>query len=232
MPDLRILSGGAAHGLVEALRPAFAAATGFGIAGDFGAVGGMRKRLLDGEAVDLVILTKAILAELAGLGLVEAASIRDIGGVATAVAVRDGEPEPDCRDADGLRRTLLQADAIYFPDPELATAGIHFRDVMAKLGILDDVAARLRTFPNGATAMRALAAATERRPIGCTQATEIVATAGVRLVADLPGDLGLVTVYTAGRSARAAHAEAAEALIGLLTSPDSAALRRDCAFRG
>ncbi len=231
MPDLRILSGGAAHGLVQALTPDFHAATGYGIAGDFGAVGGMRKRVVEGEPVDLVILTKAMLAELGERGLVEPRSIQDIGGVATAIAVRAGDPAPPCGDAGTLRAALLAADAIYFPDPELATAGIHFRDVMARLGILDQVGRRLRTFPNGATAMRALAESPEARPIGCTQATEIVTTPGVRLVDDLPGEYALVTVYTGGRISGSGHPEAAEALLSLLTAPDSITKRRACAFR-
>ena len=54
------------------------------------------------------------------------ASAADIGTVLTAVAVRSGDPVPDVGNAAGLRAALLAADAIYFPDPKLATAGIHF----------------------------------------------------------------------------------------------------------
>ena len=85
----------------------------------------------------------------------------------------------------GLRAALIAADAIHFPDPGKATAGIHFDKVVDRLGIRSDVQARLRTFPNGASAMRALADA-GGRAIGCTQATEILATPGVRLVGPLP----------------------------------------------
>ena len=83
---------------------------------------------------------------------------------------------PPVGDAAGLRAALLAADAIYFPDPKQATAGIHFAGVLERLGIAADVASRLKTFPNGATAMRELAAATTDRPIGCTQVTEIIST--------------------------------------------------------
>ena len=61
MKKLRILSGGAAQGLVEALRPAFEAESGCTIDGTFGAVGAMRARLLGGEPADLVILTRALI---------------------------------------------------------------------------------------------------------------------------------------------------------------------------
>ena len=87
-------------------------------------------------------------------------------------------PAPPVGDAAALRAALLGADAIYFPDPKLATAGIHFAKVLDRLGIGRDVTMRLRPYPNGATAMRALAGARSERPIGCTQVTEILSDAG------------------------------------------------------
>jgi molybdate transport system substrate-binding protein len=230
MPAVRILGGGAAHGLVKALTPAFEAATGYGINGDFGAVGGMRQRLIDGERPDLVILTAAILRDLGEKRIIDAASIRNIGTVPTSIAVKNGQAMPDVSGTDALRRALLAADAIYFPDPVLATAGIHFHDVLKTLGILETVQPRLRTYPNGATAMRALAETADANPIGSTQATEIVATKGVTLVAPLPPPHHLNTVYSAGVVTGSPHAAAAQALSLLLSGAENAALRQACAF--
>ena len=42
---------------------------------------------------------------------------------------------------------------IYVPDTERSTAGIHVMQVLRSLGIDAEVEARLRTYPNGATAM-------------------------------------------------------------------------------
>ncbi|MGE0578105.1 MAG: substrate-binding domain-containing protein, partial [Reyranella sp.] len=92
MKFLRVLSGGAAQGLVEALRPEFETASGCTIDGTFGAVGAMRDRLLAGEPADLVILSRALIDGLARGGHVAAGSVRDIGVVETAVAVRAGDP--------------------------------------------------------------------------------------------------------------------------------------------
>jgi molybdate transport system substrate-binding protein len=231
MTGLRILSGGAAHGLVKALESDFTARSGLTVTGDFSAVGGLRARLLAGERPDLVILTAAILSELGNAGIVDTASITDIGAVATSIAVREADERPLVDASASLKSALLAADAIYFPDPALATAGIHFQRVLENLGILEDVRSRLRTFPNGATAMRALADARETRPIGCTQATEIVATRGVHLVADLPGEHALETMYTAGVIAGSPQAAAAAQLIAMMAAPSSSDVRRSCAFR-
>ena len=218
MKTLRILSGGAAHGLVERIRPAFEAKTGHSIDGIFSAVGAMRDRLLAGEPADVMILSRALIDELAKSGHVVASSVIDIAKVATAIAVRRGDPLPDMSTAQGLRTALSQADAIHFPDPAQATAGIHFAGVIRKLGLWGQVAGRLQLAPNGATAMRALAASTASRPIGCTQETEILTTPGVVLVAPLPPGCELVTTYTAAVTSRAAAPAEAAALVAALRS--------------
>jgi molybdate transport system substrate-binding protein len=203
MKTLKILSGGAAHGLVERIRPAFEAETGCKIDGTFSAVGAMRDRLLAGDRADVMILSRGLIDELARSAHIVASSVTDIANVATAIAVRRGDPLPDISTADALRAALAEADAIHFPDPAQATAGIHFAQVIRKLGLWEDAAAKLRLGPNGATAMRALAASTARRPIGCTQETEIRATPGVVLVAPLPPGCDLVTTYTAAGTTNA-----------------------------
>src|SRR3954453_2225783 len=92
MAALRILSGGAAHGLVTSVKPEFRAITGLDIEGDFGAVGIMAGKLRGGASADIVIVTAALIADLARENLVVAGSIKDIGVVETALALRAGDP--------------------------------------------------------------------------------------------------------------------------------------------
>ena len=193
--------------------------------GTFGAVGAMREKLLAGEPCDVVILTAAMVAELERDGRVLAGTSAPLGRVRTGVAVRAGEPVPDIADGAALRAALLAARAIYFPDPELATAGIHFIKVLRKLGIHDEVAPRLMPFPNGATAMRELAAATGPGLVGCTQITEIKYTPGVVLAGPLPAEFELSTVYTAAVCAAPREPDLARRFVALLTGASSQALR-------
>ena len=147
MSSLNILSGGAAQGLVGSLSSTFKAQTGLDIAGEFGAVGAMAEKLRGGTAADMVILTSALVAKLAEEKLVVAGSMADVGLVETALAVRTGDPQVTVSDAAGLRDALLAADAIFVPDTKASTAGIHVAKVLDRLGIADEVAARLRIFP-------------------------------------------------------------------------------------
>ena len=228
--QVQVLSGGAAQGLVRALASQFKVETGCDIAGTFGAVGAMRDKLVGGAAADLLILTSGLIGELTQAGHVVAGSAADIGVVRTAIAVRAGDPAPQVGDAVELRAALLGADAIYFPDPKLATAGIHFAKVLDRLGIGRDAIMRLRPYPNGAAAMRALADVRSERPIGCTQATEILATPGVMLIGPLPRELELATVYTAGVCTRAARPEEAARLAGMLAGEAARGIRARLEF--
>ncbi len=229
--QLNILSGGAAQGLVNALAPQFEADTGCGIKGTFGAVGAMKDRLLAREPADLLILTAALIDELTRTGHVAHGSAADLGSVLTAIAVRAGDAEPAIGNAEELRDALRRAGGIYFPDPKLATAGIHFGKVLDRLGIAGEVAAKLRVFPNGTTAMAALAASKETHPIGCTQVTEILNTPGVTLLGPLPKEFELATVYTAGVCTAASLPDEARRLAALLTGDSTRALRERAGFR-
>jgi molybdate transport system substrate-binding protein len=230
MTALNILSGGAAQGLVASLAPKFREMTGFDIAGEFGAVGAMAEKLRKDTPTDIVILTAKIIADLAEENLVSKASISDVGLVETALAVRARDSRVAVTDAASLRAAFLAADAIFVPDTKASTAGIHVAKVLQQLGIAEDVAARLKIYPNGATAMRHLAASDAMRPIGCTQSTEIISTPGVVLSGSLPPGCELATMYTAAVATAAVNARQAQDLIDLLIAPDQATLRKAAGF--
>lgn len=229
-PELHLLSGGAAHGLVSRLQDDFSRQTGHRIAGRFNAVGVMRDQLLAGAPCDLLILTRSLIDQLQASGHVRPGSARDLGRVRTGVALQTGAAPLAVNSPETLKAALLAAQGVYFPDPVQATAGIHFMKVLRELGIADTLAERLRPFPNGATAMQALAAASGPGLIGCTQVTEILNTPGVQLLAPLPAAFELATVYTAAVATHAGSPEAASTLIEMLSSEEHADLRQALGF--
>jgi molybdate transport system substrate-binding protein len=230
MAALRMLSGGAAHGLVASLAPQFRTLTGLDIDGEFSAVGAMAAKLEAGDPADLVVLTRAIMADLVRKGLVIGATVADLGLVETAIAVRANDPPVSTPDAASLRQALLAAEEIFVPDTKASTAGIHVAKVLDRLGISADVAGRLKVYPNGATAMRHLAAANAATAIGCTQSTEILNTPGVMLCDALPAGYELATIYTAGVTSQSSRAGHAQQLIALLTAADHGGLREKAGF--
>ena len=228
--DLNILSAGASKGLVESLQAQFRAETGVGIHATFRAVGAIKEKALAGEPCDVIILTAAMIDELARFGRVFPGTVAPLGRVRTAIAVREGDSLPDISNRDALRKLVLGSVAIYIPDAERATAGIHFVKVLHALGIYETVGRRLRSYPNGAMAMRELAQSTQSPTIGCAQVTEIKYTPGVAMVGPLPAEFELATTYAVGVYFKAHQPELARTFAKLLSGEATRELRLTCGF--
>jgi molybdate transport system substrate-binding protein len=227
---MHVFSGGAAEAAVKAVQAEFEKTTGTHIHGTFSAVGMMRDKLLSGEACDVVIFTKPIIEQLIASGHVVAGSARSLGKVKTGVAVRSGTAHPSVKTRAELHAAMSAAQGIYFPDPDKATAGIHFLGVLKALGLDETLRSKFRVFPNGVTAMGEMAKSSDTGLIGCTQVTEINYAHGVDLVDVLPPEFELSTDYTLGLCTKAENPAHAQQLIDLLTGPASEALRRQGGF--
>ena len=217
-------------GLVKALEPAWQAQSGATVDGRYGAVGAMKEALQAGAPCDVMIVTESMVDALVATGDLKGPGRTVLGQVRTGIAVPAGALRPDIASPATLSAALLGADAIYFPDPERATAGIHFAKVLRELGLYEQLQARFRTYPNGATAMREMAATGGSRALGCTQVSEILYTEGVALLGPLPELLGLSTLYTAAVSAKAGEPALARQFITLLCGAASRGLRTQAGF--
>jgi molybdate transport system substrate-binding protein len=227
---MKVLSGGAAAAVVKAVQAEFEKSTGTSIHGTFSAVGQMRDQLVGGTPCDVVILTKPLIDQLITSGHVVASSARSLGKVKTGVAVRTGTAHPSVKTRAELHAAMSAAQGIYFPDPDKATAGIHFMNVLKALGLDETMRSKFRVFPNGATAMGEMAKSSESGLIGCTQVTEINYTEGVDLVDVLPAEFELSTDYTLGVCTHTKSPAHAELLADLLTGAASAAVRKQGGF--
>ena len=149
----------------------------------------------------------------------------------TGIAVRIGEPIPAIGDGASLRVALLSASRLYFPDPQRATAGIHFAKVLRGLAIDDEVADRLshlsvgRRGDAGAGRLRAGRAdrlhAGDRNPLHSRRSARGRAAARRSISA---------TVYAAGITARARDVALATRFLSLLAGPDAKAMRERRVF--
>lgn len=214
---IRILSAGAAQAVVEAIAATYTRNTGNEVKAEFSAVGAMKARVEAGEAVDIVILTGALIDELVMSGHVAPGTRADLGKVGTGVAVRADTPLPDVSNERVLRGNLLSAAKLVCPDPATATAGKVVMRALERLGLVDTIKPFLQFFPNGYAAMRYLAGSRAPYEMGITQITEILANPGVTYVGPLPGDLQTMTIYSAGLSVRAAELATARDFTARLT---------------
>ena len=195
--EITVLAAGAAKEFVARIDAPFTLATGHGIKATFDTVGAQRERVEKGARPDAVILSAAAMVQLNKLGLIDAATIRDVGDVQVGLAVRAGDAEksaPDISTYEALTRTLLAAKSIAYADPARgATAGAHFAKVLTALGIQERVAGKVTVLPFGVEVIEAVAAG--KFDIGVSQSSEIVQHKGVRYLGALPAPHRLATRY-------------------------------------
>ena len=212
---LRVLGTGAVEHAVHDLAAGYTAATGQRVLITIGNAGGVARRLREGEPADLVINSASQLAAMAGAGLVEGASIVELGRMRIGLGVKAGAAVPDIATPEALRAALLAAPHIAYSDPASgATTGIHLLRMMETMGVANTMAPRSLVFTQGLQAAQVVAEG--RASLVMTQISEILAVPGVRLVGPLPAAVNLVTPYSAALPARLADRAGALALLGWL----------------
>lgn len=229
MTLLRILSAGAAKGLLAALKADFEAETGCSVGAEFAPVGTVTESLALGTPCDVLITSEKMYRQLSDHDVRRAVAVTELGSVRTSVAVRVRDYPLDVSTPKLLRESLLAADAIFFPDPLRSTAGVHLVRTLEQLGLSDRLSERLRPFPDGATAMSALAGCSDRLPVGCTQATEIAYTEGVTEAGPLPEPHRLDTTYLAA-AVSTPHARLAAEFIEFLARSEVRQVIRQYGF--
>jgi molybdate transport system substrate-binding protein len=193
--SLRLISAGAARGLVAKVQATFPAALESELHATFGPAGTVRSHILSGEAWDVVILTATMLRELAADGHLAEHSIVPLGKVATGIAVRGRNCHPITNETELCASLIGASGGIVLPDTRRSTAGGHLIKILTALNAHHDVS-RLREFPDGASAMQALAAYDAAETIGCTQISEMIYTSGLTIIGPLPPGFDLDTVYS------------------------------------
>jgi len=218
--DLKVLSSVALTSVLDEFTPAFEKATGDKLNIGYGLAAELKKRVLDGETADVIILTRPMMDELQKQNKFLANSVVNVARTPVSVAARNGAPKPDISSVDAFKRTLLTARSIVYADPAKGgVSGVHFARVLDRLGIAEQMKEKTILVP-GAQAAEVVARG--EAELGVAQGSEIVPVAGAQLVGPLPGDLASTTVFAAAIGAASKSPEAANSLIKFLNGPEAA----------
>lgn len=230
MKVLNILSAGAAQSVTEQIAAQFTSETGCVVSAAYGAVGAIKARVVEGEPVDVVILSGEAIEDLIASGYLAVGSRCELGIIGTGVAVRAGTPLPDVSTTRALRGNLQAATRIVCPDPTIATAGKIVMRALDLLGIGEQVRSRLHFVPNGYTAMRELAMSRRLLEMGITQNSEILANEGVTYVGPLPDELQMKTVYAAALAMKVQNPDGAGNFIVRFATPSARAMLKAAGY--
>jgi molybdate transport system substrate-binding protein len=218
--ELKVLASVALTSAMNELSPMYEKATGDKLSIGYGLAADLKKRVLDGETADVIILTRPMMDDLQKQNKLTANSLTNVAGTPVSVVARVGAPKPDISSVDAFKHTLLTAHSIVYADPAKGGAsGVYFARALDRLGMAQQLKDKTILVP-GAQAAEVVAKGDAE--IGVAQASEIVPVAGAQLVGPLPGELASVTVFSAGIDAASKSPEAAKTLIKFLTGPEAA----------
>jgi molybdate transport system substrate-binding protein len=220
--SVRVLSTLALMGAVRSLAGKYEAAAGARIEADFAPTLGLLARLREGEAADVVILTREGLAGLAANGSVVAESCVELARSCVGLAVRAGAVHPDIATEAALRATLLGARSIAYSG--LGASGIFFAQLITQMGIAAEINARATIVPQGFTAERLLSGEAD---LAVQQISELKQVRGVAIVGPIPLHLQSPAVFSAGRLAASGNVEPSDRLLKYLASAEAAPALRD-----
>jgi molybdate transport system substrate-binding protein len=215
--EIRVISGGAARAFVEPLAKSL---PGHTVLIDWQPMGRLVQSLAAGQAADMVIVTEEVAGQLETQKRIAPGSARPIARVGIGVAVHESAPLPDISTPQALRNTLLAAKSVVYIDPKVGTSGKHVAEVLARLGIADEVNRKATLGQGGYVVVPVGRGEIE---LGIHQVSEILPVKGVKLVGELPRELQKYTVYLAAPLPASAKGAAVEQFISHLRSPEARA---------
>ena len=178
----------------------------------------LKKRIEDGEAFELTIITDQAVEDLVKQG--KLASGTPVARSELGIGIRAGAAKPDIRTTDALKRTLRDAKSITYPQDGASRGDIE--KMFKRLGIEAEVAPKIILAPGSGPATESVAAGKAAMVI--TLFSEIVPVPGVEILGPLPGEFHSDVRFSAAISRTSQRGDAAKALINFWRGPKAASV--------
>jgi molybdate transport system substrate-binding protein len=218
--EVTLIAPGGIRAAVEQLIPGFEKKTGYKVKATFGSGLGTKQQVTKGDPFDVPIVQPPF-PEVLASGNVIQGSARPLANVAVGIAVKQGAPKPDISTPEAVKRALLAAKSVSYPNAAGgAAAGVSFEATLKTLGIGQQIEPRLKRAQGGANAMKMVA--NGEAEIGLTFLSEMDEP-GIEIVGPLPEAISTPTSLVGFLSTHAHDPAAAKALLDYLSSPQAAA---------
>jgi molybdate transport system substrate-binding protein len=220
--EVRVLSAGAMQPGLIAAAPVLLNASGDALKVEYAIASELRRRVGGGEVAEVLLAPVAVVVELTKAGRLSAEGQVAVGRVGAGVVARNGAPLPDIASADALKRSLLAADRVVY---NRASSGVYIESMLKKLGVYDEIGAKLVRYDGGTAVMHHLMKGTGRE-FGFGGITDILMyrDKGLLLVGPLPEEIQNYTAYTAALITAGTNPDAAKSFLRYLASPEGRAL--------
>jgi molybdate transport system substrate-binding protein len=170
-----------------------------------------------GVVVDVVILSREGLGDLAGAGRIATGTDADLATAAIGVAVRAGAAKPDVSTIEGFKQALLNAKFVAVP---ASTSGIFLTtEVFPRLGIASRINTKI--MPRGSQA--AALVVNGEADLVVQPVSELINVHGLDYAGPIPMEVQLIQMFAAAVVSGSKEIEAGKRLIAFLASGRAAA---------
>ena len=179
------------------------------------------KREIDGgEPFDVAVSITPVIDALIKEGKIVASTRANFAYAPVAVGVRKGAAKPDIGSVEAFKRALLNAKSV--AHSAAGASGDHFKSMLQRLGIAEEMKPKLRPMPADRIAQAVPSGDAEMIVV----TSSVIIMGGAELVGPIPAELQFYNRFAAGLSTNARQVEAAQGLLTLLTSPSVAPVIR------
>jgi molybdate transport system substrate-binding protein len=211
---IRGISSMATRTLLDELATAYSAETGVPVAIE--SVGGVdaARRVQEGEAFDVVILSAEAIDKLIAAGRVLPGSRVDLVRSGVAVAVRAGAPRPDLSTEAAVKAAVSAARTVGY---STGPSGVALARLFERWGLAESLKDRTVVATPGVP-VGALVARGEIE-LGFQQLSELIHVPGIDLLGALPETIQITTTFSAGICTACPQPDAVRAMLAYLASP-------------
>jgi molybdate transport system substrate-binding protein len=219
--DIKILCAIGIREIVSELQSRLGQIVGHQVSVSFGEAGDLSERIQGGEIADVAVLPRIVLDQTVADGNIVPATIIDIAQSSIGIGVRKEGPKPDISSAEKFKQVLLAAKTIVVGDPASGgVAGVYVADVFRRLGIMDQLAPKLKLTRGQRNAEFV---AKGEADIAVQLSNEIRIVPGIEFI-PFPPEFGRTFVFSAGLGSNAKDANAAKTMLQFLAGPETAAV--------
>ena len=222
---MKVLSSLAIKACYLELAPQFEKTGGHKLVTEWVGMADIRKRMIAGEAADVIIASAALIDELVQAGKIARGSRHDLVKSGVGVAVRKGAPRPDIGSVEAIQRAMRAAKSVVYSS---GPSGVYLSGLFQRWGLADELKGKLTQTPPGVLVGELVARG--EMELAFQQVPELRQVAGIDYIGPLPPEIQLVTVFSGGIAAMAKEPEPGKALLKFLSSPAAAPVMKKQGF--
>jgi molybdate transport system substrate-binding protein len=227
--EVTLVAPGGIRCAIDRLTPMFHDKTGYTLKATIGSGGATHQQVVHGEPFDVPIVQPPYQDVIAS-GNVVPSTETPLATVPIVALVRKGDAKPDVSTPEALKRALLAAKSLSYPDGaggRGGAAGVSIDATLNQLGIYDQIQPKVKRTA-GLTPARLLGKGDV--DFALTFPSE-VDDPGVEVVGILPASVSTPTALVGFVSSHAKNPDAAKALLNYLASADASAAYKSCSMQ-